>query len=144
MNVKMISIEVPEDLISIAFYNILSSRADDEEFYNFAHDWNKKVIFFLKPFYPITVIIEGDEIKFQIGEVESADMKVTIELQTMLDLAYGRENPFFAIENGLMEIEGLGNDSINLVKFYNIFMVSMQKVAKEQSLNYFELEKKTR
>ena len=53
-------------------------------------------------------------------------------------------NPFFAIEEGHMEIEGLGEDSEKLMRFYNIFMVSMQKAAQEPNLNYYELNKKTR
>jgi len=140
----MISIQKPEDVISIALHNILSQRVDDKDFYSQVHDWNKKVVFEIKPFYPLTVIFEGDAIKFQPGDAEDADMKVKLELQSMLDLAFGRLNPFFAIEEGHMEIEGLGEDSEKLMRFYNIFMVSMQKAAQERNLNYYELNKKTR
>jgi len=140
----MISIQEPEDVISIAFHNILSQRVDDIEFYNQVHNWNKKIVFEIVPFYPLTVIFEGDAIKFQSGDTEDADMKVKLKLQSMLDLAFGRLNPFFAIEEGNMEIEGLGEDSEKLMKFYNIFMISMQKAAQEPNLNYFELNKKTR
>ncbi len=140
----MISIQKPEDLISISLYNIFSYRKNEEEFIKLVSNWNKKVVIHIEPFYPLTVIFEGNEIKFEIGKSDKADMKVKLNLQTMLDFAYGRENPIFGMENGLMEMEGLGNDSTNLVKFYNIFMVSMQMVAAEPNTNYYELNKKTR
>ncbi|MFX1504383.1 MAG: hypothetical protein ACFFDH_25715 [Promethearchaeota archaeon] len=58
----MISIQEPEDLLSIALRNIFSSRVDDDEFYNLVHNWNKKIVINVKDFYPITVNFEGDEI----------------------------------------------------------------------------------
>jgi len=140
----MIFIQEPEDLISISLHNLFSYRKDDEEFIKLVTNWNKKVVIHIEPFYPLTVIFEGNEIKFEMGESDKADMKVKLELQTMLDMAYGRENPIFGVEKGLMEMEGLGNDSELLVRFYNIFMVTMQMVAADPNINYYELNKKTR
>ena len=140
----MISIQKPEDLISIALHNIFCYRKDDEQFIELVTDWNKKIVIHIEPFYPLTVIFEGNKIQFEMGESDKADMKVKLNLQTMLDFAYGRENPVFGVENGLMEMEGLGGDSELLVRFYNIFMISMQMVAAEPNTNYFELNKKTR
>lgn len=140
----MISIQEPEDLISIALYNVLSKRKDEKEFYKLVHDWNKKIVIYVEPFYPVTVVFEGDEISFQRGEPENPDLKVKMHINAMLDMAYERINPFFAMEEGHMEIEGLGQDSSKLVKFYNIFMVSLQRVAQEENQNYYELNKKTR
>ncbi|MHA1491463.1 MAG: SCP2 sterol-binding domain-containing protein, partial [Promethearchaeota archaeon] len=130
--------------ISISLHNIFSYRKDDEDFYNLVHDWNKKIVIEIKPYYPLTVIFNGDEIKFKIGASDDADMRVKLHLNTMLDFAYGRENPIFGVEKGLMEMEGLGDDSELLVKFYNIFMVTMQMVAAEPNINYYELNKKTK
>jgi hypothetical protein len=62
----------------------------------------------------------------------------------MLDIAYGREDPLLATQKGIMELEGLGDNSGNLVRFYNIFLASMQKVASDPNLNYYEVDKKTR
>lgn len=140
----MISIQKPEDLISISLHNIFSYRKNEEEFIELVSNWNKKIVIHIEPFYPLTVIFDGNMIKFEIGESDKADMKVKLNLQTMLDFAYGRENPIFGVENGLMEMEGLGNDSDLMVRFYNVFMVSMQMVAAEPNTNYFELNKKTR
>lgn len=140
----MISIQKPEDLISISLHNIFSYRKDDKEFVKLVTNWNKKVVIHIEPFYPLTVIFEGNEIKFEMGESDKADMKVKLNLQTMLDFAYGREDPLLGVGEGLMEMEGLGNDSDLLVRFYKIFMVSMQMVAAEPNTNYFELNKKTR
>jgi len=140
----MISIQEPEDLISISLYNILSKRKDEKEFYKHVHDWNKKVVIYIEPFYPVTVIFQGDEISFQRGEPEIPDLKVKMHINAMLDMAYERINPFFAMEEGHMEIEEIGQDSSKLTKFYNIFMVSLQRVAKQENQNYYELNKKTR
>lgn len=140
----MISIQEPEDIISIAIHNILSSRINDKEFYKHVHDWNKKVVIEIKPFYPLTIIFEGDEIRFKVGETKDADIKLRLRLQSMLDVAYGREDPLLAVQKGIMELEGLGDDSGNLVRFYNIFLASMQNVANQPNVNYYELNKKTR
>jgi len=140
----MISIQKPEDLLSIALYNIFSYRKEEKKFYKLVHNWNKKIVLDVEPFYPITVIFEGDEIKFDLNIPDNPDMKVKLNMDMMLDMAYGRVNPLFAVEEGKMEIEGLGEDSGKLVKFYNIFMVSMQKVAQEPNQNYYELNRKTR
>jgi putative sterol carrier protein len=140
----MISIQEPEDLLSIALHNIFSSRVDEKDFYDLIHDWNKKIVIDVKSFYPITVIFEGNTIKFKVGEDKEADIKLRLELQTLLDIAYGREDPLSAVGKGIMELEGLGDDSAKLVRFYNIFLVSMQKVANNPNINYYELDKKTR
>jgi len=140
----MISIQEPEDLLSIALHNIFSSRVDEEEFYNLVHNWNKKIVIDVKSFYPVTVIFEGDTINFKRGEEKEADIKLRLEMQTLLDIAYGREDPLSAVGKGIMELEGLGDDSAKLVRFYNIFLVSMQKVANNPNINYYELNKKTK
>lgn len=140
----MISIQKPEDLISISLHNIFSYRKNEEEFIELVSNWNKKIVIHIEPFYPLTVIFDGNMIKFEIGESDKADMKVKLNLQTMLDFAYGREDPLLGVGEGLMEMEGLGNDSDLMGRFYNIFMVSMQMVAAEPNTNYFELNKKTR
>jgi len=62
----------------------------------------------------------------------------------MLDIANDRLNPFFAIEEGKMAIEGLGDDSEKIMRFYNIFVVSMQMVAQDPNVNYYEINKNTR
>jgi len=140
----MISIQDPEDLLSIALRNIFSSRIEEKEFYTNVHNWNKKVVLDIKSFYPLTVIFEGDEIKFERGEVKDADIILRLSLQTLLDIANGREDPLSAAGKGIIKLEGLGNDSEKLVKFYNIFLVSMQKAANNPNINYYELNKKTK
>ncbi|MFX1304887.1 MAG: SCP2 sterol-binding domain-containing protein [Promethearchaeota archaeon] len=140
----MISIQEPEDIISIAIHNILSPRINDKEFYDHVHNWNKKVVIEIKPFYPLTIILEGDEIRFEVGETKDADIKLKLGLQSMLDVAYGREDPILAVQKGIMELQGLGDDSENLVRFYDIFLNSMQKVANQPNINYHEISKKIR
>jgi len=140
----MLNIEFPDDLISLSLYNIFNSRKDERRFVKHVKDWNKKIVLHIEPFYPVTVIFDGMDIKFERKEVSNPDMKVKIHINTMLDIANDRLNPFYAIEEGKMEIDGLGEDSENIMRFYNIFVVSMQMVAQEPNVNYYELNKDTR
>jgi len=141
---SMLNIEFPDDLISLSLYNVFNSRKDDRKFIKYAKDWNKKIVLHIEPFYPVTVIFDGSDIRFVRKEDPEQDMKVKIHITTMLDIANDRLNPFFAIEEGKMEIDGLGEDSEKIMRFYNIFVVSMQMVAQEPNENYFELNKNTR
>ena len=43
-----------------------------------------------------------------------------------------------------MEIEGLGEDSEKIMRFYNIFVLSMQMIAQVPNVHYYELNKDTR
>jgi putative sterol carrier protein len=140
----MLNIEFPDDLISLSLYNVFSSRKDDRKFIKHAKDWNKKIVLHIEPFYPVTVIFNGSDIRFERNEYLERDMKVKIHINTMLDIANDRLNPFFAIEEGKMEIEGLGEDSEMIMRFYNIFVASMQMVASAPNVNYFEQNKHTR
>ena len=140
----MLNIEFPDDLISLSLYNVFNSRKDDRKFIKYAKDWNKKIVLHIEPFYPVTVIFDGSDIKFARKESPEPDMKVTIHVNTMLDIANDRLNPFFAIEEGKMQIKGLGEDSEKIMRFYNIFVVSMQMIASEPNTNYYELNKDTR
>ena len=140
----MINIEFPDDLISLSLYNVFNSRKNDRKFIKHAKDWNTKVVLHIEPFYPVTVIFDGSNISFERKEYPKPDMKVKIHINTMLDIANDRLNPFYAIEEGKMEIEGLGEDSQKIMRFYNIFVVSMQMVASEPNVNYYEINKNTR
>jgi putative sterol carrier protein len=125
-------------------YNVFNSRKDERRFVKHVKDWNKKIVLHIEPFYPVTIIFDGIDIKFERKEVSNPDMKVKIHVNTMLDIANDRLNPFYAIEEGKMEIDGLGEDSEKIMRFYNIFVVSMQMVAQEPNVNYYELNKDTR
>ena len=140
----MLNIEFPDDLISLSLYNVFISRKTDKKFIKYAKDWNNKIVLHIEPFYPVTVIFNGKNINFERGEHPEPDMKVRIHVNTMLDIANDRLNPFFAIEEGKMEIEGLGEDSEKIMRFYNIFVVSMQMVAQNPNVNYYEINKNTR
>ena len=135
----MINIQFPDDLISLSLYNIFSYRKNDRKFIKSVKDWNKKIVMHVEPFYPVTVIFEGTDIRFEIGELEGADMKVKLHINIMLDLAYGREDPFSAMGEGKIVMEGLGSDSSLIVKFYNVFMDSMMIVAADPQLHHYEV-----
>ena len=134
----MLIIKQPDDLISISLHNIFSFRKNDKEFIDLVTNWNKRIVIHMKPFYPVTVIFEGNEIRFERGE-SNPDMKVKLSINAMMDLAYGRDDPFNAVTEGKLVMEGLGDDSELMVRFYNIFMVSMQMVASDPQLHYYEI-----
>ncbi|MFX1303140.1 MAG: SCP2 sterol-binding domain-containing protein [Promethearchaeota archaeon] len=140
----MLSIDMPDDLISLSLYNIFKYRKNDKNFIKHIKDWNKKVVLHITPFYPITVIFKENNISFERIYLEDADLKVKIDIHTMLDIAYGRLDPFNVLNEGKMEIEGLGEDSSMIVKFYNVFVDSMIMVAEDPNLKYYELNKETR
>jgi len=130
---------MPDDLISLSLYNIFNYRKNDKKFVRHAKDWNKKIIIYVEPFYPVSVIFEGSTIRFQRGEVEDFDLKMKIHLNTMLDIAYGRLSPTTAIEEQRMEMVGLEKDPKIMPKFFNIFVTSMNMVASDPELHYYEL-----
>ena len=55
-----IEIEIPDDLISLSLYNIFEYRKNDKKFIKSVRDWNKKIVIYIEPFYPVSVIFEGD------------------------------------------------------------------------------------
>ncbi|MHA1293404.1 MAG: SCP2 sterol-binding domain-containing protein [Promethearchaeota archaeon] len=138
----MLSIHQPLDLISISIYNILSYRKD-EEFYNLVKDWNKVIVINIKEFYPVSVIFWGDTIKFEKGERKKADFKVTMGINTMLDVAYRRIGVIKAVLKRKLKIKGIFKIS-TLLKFQKIFLGAMRKVAEDPNINYYEIEKITR
>lgn len=140
----MLIIEMPDDLISLSLYNIFTYRKNDKRFIKHIKDWNKKIVLQITPFYPITVIFKDNTISFERIYREDADLKVKIDIHTMLDIAYGRLDPFSVLNEGKMEIEGLGEDSSMIVKFYNVFVDSMIMVAEDPNLKYYEFNKETR
>jgi putative sterol carrier protein len=135
----MLTIQQPDDLISISLYNVFNYRKNDKKFIKHAEDWNKKIVLHVEPFYPVTVIFEGSTIRFQRGEPEDFDLKVKIHINTMLDIAYGRLTPNAAIAEKRMEIIGLEKDPKVMPKFFNIFVTSMNMVASDPQLHYYEI-----
>ncbi|MHA1283874.1 MAG: SCP2 sterol-binding domain-containing protein [Promethearchaeota archaeon] len=136
----MISIEQPDDLMSISLYRVLSYR-QDKEFYQLVKNWNKRIVIHIKPFYPVTVIFESENIKFERGDSKKANLKVIMELDAMLDLAYGRKGLISVFLSGKMKIKGLYKLG-TVLRFKKIFMTSMKLIADDPNLHYYE--KKTK
>ncbi|HEC91660.1 MAG TPA: SCP2 sterol-binding domain-containing protein [Candidatus Atribacteria bacterium] len=132
----MISIEQPDDLMSISLYRVLSYR-QDKEFYQLVKNWNKRIVIHIKPFYPVTVIFEGENIKFERGDSKKANLKVIMELDAMLDLAYGRKGLISVFLRGKMKIKGLYKLG-TVLRFKKIFMTSMKLIASDPNLHYYE------
>ena len=140
----MISVQKGEDLLSISLSTILSYRKNEPEFQKLVFDWNKKILIEIEDFYPIETIFHHNEIKFKVSDIDKkVDLKVKMDIYTLLDLAYGRLGPIKAVFQRKIRIKGLLKIGI-LLKFIKIFLKSMQMVASEDNNNYFELNKETR
>ena len=140
----MISIQRGEDLLSISISTILSYRKDEPEFQKLVLDWNKKILIEIEDFYPLEIIFHRNEIKFKVNDIDKkVDLKVKMNIITLLDLAYGRTSPVKAVFQRKIRIKGLLKFRI-LFKFMNIFLKSMQMVASDPNNNYYELNKNVR
>jgi len=140
----MLKITQPDDLISLSLYNIFNYRIDDKKFIRSVKNWNKKIVLHIEPFYPVTVIFNGLDINFEREEVENFDLKLNININVMLDIAYGRLSPAEAIEEKKMELIGLEKDPKLMPKFFNIFVTSMSMLAAEPNLKLYEFNKENR
>lgn len=136
--------QMPDDLISLSLYNIFNYRKNDKKFIRSVKNWNKKIVLHIEPFYPITVIFAGMNIRFERRELADFDLKLKINIDVMLDIAYGRLAPTKAIEEKKMDLIGLEKDPKIMPKFFNVFVTSMNMVAEEPNLKYYELDKDTR
>ena len=140
----MISVQKGEDLLSISLSTILSYRKDKPEFQKLVVDWNKKILIDIEDFYPIEVVFDRDEIKFKVRDIDKkVDLKVKMNIYTLLDLSYGRLGPIKAVLKRKLRIKGLFKVRI-LLKFIKIFLKSMQMVAADPNNNYYEVNKETR
>jgi putative sterol carrier protein len=107
-------------------------------------DWNKKILIDFEDFYCIELIFEGNEMKYKVNEFDKkVDLKVGLNVHTLLDLAYGRLNPVKAFIKRKLKIKGIYKIG-TILKFIKIFLRSMQMVALDPSNNYFELNKGSR
>ncbi|MBY9015827.1 MAG: SCP2 sterol-binding domain-containing protein [Candidatus Lokiarchaeota archaeon] len=137
----MISIQKGEDLLSISLSTILSYRKDEPEFQKLVLDWNKKILIEIEDFYPIIIIFNHNEIKFKVIDIDKkVDLKVKMNIYTLLDLAFDRLSPVKAVFQRKLRIKGLLKFGI-LLKFMKIVLKSMQMVASDPHNNYFELNK---
>ena len=140
----MISIQKGEDLLSISLSTILSYRKNEPEFQKLVIDWNKKILIDIEDFYPIEIIFDGTDIKFKATEIDKeVDLRVKMNIYTLLDLSYERFGPIKAVLKRKIRIKGLFKVGI-LLKFIKIFLKSMQMVAADPNNNYYELNKETR
>ncbi|MHA1804049.1 MAG: SCP2 sterol-binding domain-containing protein [Promethearchaeota archaeon] len=135
-----ISIEEPEDLISISLYNMLNYRKNDKQFINLIRNWNKKIVLHIIPFYPLAIIFQGNEIKFDREHVKNANLHVQIDLNTMLKIASGKLNPVKALLKGKLKIKGIYKIK-TLLKFMKIFLDTMKRMAADPTQNYYEIDK---
>ena len=138
----MITIQEPKDILAISVSNILSFRKD-EEYYNLVKDWNKTIVLDITDLYPLTIIFEGDNVKFEQGDLNKYDVRLKTDLNTLLDLAFRRIGVVSAVLKGRLKIKGklkIGT----LLKLMKIFFKSLKDVANNQNKNYYEQDKDIR
>ena len=133
----MITIQPPEDLLSIALKNVLSYRKD-EEFYKLVKDWNKTIVIDVIGFYPVAIFFEGTNIRFDMDIPNKHDLKVTLDADAMMDIAYGRSSPIMSFLKRKIKIKGIFKIG-TILRFMKIFLKSMKMLAEEPSNNYYEL-----
>lgn len=136
----MLSIQEPRDLIAISLHKVLSYRTD-EKYYDLVNNWNKKIVINVKEFYPVTVTFQGDNIGFEMGDVGKADLKVTMGVNDMLDIANGRLGAIKAALTRKIKIKGILKVGV-LLKFMKIFLNSMKLAAQDPIIDYNDFENK--
>jgi len=140
----MITIQKGEDLLSISMSTILNYRKDEFEFQKLVLDWNKKLLIDIEDFYPIEIIFNHDEIKFKVNDIDKkVDLKIKMNIFTLLDLAFNRLSPVKAVLQRKLKIKGIYKIG-TILKFMKIFLKSMQMVASDPNNNYYELNKEVR
>ena len=140
----MISIQKGEDLLSISLSTILNYRKDEPEFQKLVVNWNKNILIEIEDFYPVEVVFNRNEIRFKVNDIDKkVDLKVKMDIYTFLDLAYGRIGPVKAVLQRKIRIKGLLKFG-TLLKFIKIFLKSMQMVASDPNVNYYQLNKENR
>jgi len=135
----MISIQETKDILGIAIRNVLNSRKD-EKFYKLVKNWNKKIVVDIPEMYPITIIFEGENIRFEMREVENYDVKLITNLETLLDLAFGRVGSISAVIKRKLKIKGILKVG-TLLKLMKIFFKTLKDVANNPNFNYYEQDK---
>jgi len=139
----MISIQKPEDLLSVSLYNILSYRKD-EEFLELVQNWNKKILVEMEGFYPVMAIFQNNNISFKFRDIkQKPDLTIKIDLNTLLDMAYGRTSTVKAVLSRKLKIKGLYKIK-TLLKFKKVFFDTMKMVAADPTENYYELNQNTK
>ena len=140
----MISIQKGEDLLSISMSTILNYRKDEPEFQKLVLDWNKKLLIEIDDFYSVEIIFNHDEIKFKVNDIDKkVDLKIKMNIFTLLDLAFNRLSPVKAVLQRKLKIKGIYKIG-TILKFMKIFLKSMQMVASDPNNNYYELNKETK
>ncbi len=136
----MISIQHPQDLLSVSLHNVFSYRLDDKEFIDLVQDWNKKILIEIDKFYPLMIIFKQSQIGFEFQNIQhKPDLKVSLDLNTMLDIAYGRIGPITAVLKRRLRIKGIYKIGL-VLHFKKVFLDTLKMVAADPIEKYYELD----
>ncbi len=132
-----------DDLIGISMERVLRYHETYEKNKHLLLNWEKTIIIHLNNFYSVSVVFSGSEVSFKVGEVPNPDLRISMSLNTLLDIANSRLNPFIAVLIGKLKIKSIFKIGL-LLRFYKVFLVPLKKISQVENTNYFEVYKESR
>jgi putative sterol carrier protein len=133
--IEMLSINQPQDILGMGIRNILSYRLDDPAYQKLVMGWNKTIIIEFRHIYGVTVIFHDNTITIEYDEQKNFDLKIILDINTMVEIAQGKEGPITAFLKGKIQIKKLWNIGI-LLKFIKIFIPNIKKAG--ESANHYQ------
>lgn len=128
----MISINQPQDILGLGIKNILSFRLDDVAYQNLVMSVNKVIVIEFRNIYAVTVIFEGEKITIEYDEKKNYDLKIGLDINTMVAIARGDIGPITGFLKGKLKIKKIWNIWL-LLKFIKIFIPNL-KLAGERAI----------
>jgi len=129
----MISINQPQDILGLGIKNILSFRLDDEEYQKLVTSVNKIIVIDFRHIYAVTVVFEGEAITIEYDERENYDLKIVLDVNTMVAIARGDIGSITGFLKGKLQVKKIWNIGL-LLKFIKIFIPNL-KLAGERAEN---------
>ena len=128
----MISINQPQDILGLGIKNILSFRLDDLSYQNLVMSVNKVIVIEFRNIYAVTVFFKGEKITIEYDEHENYDLRISLDINTMVAIARGDIGPITGFLKGNLKVKKIWNIGL-LLKFIKIFIPNL-KLAGERAL----------
>jgi putative sterol carrier protein len=129
----MIVINQPQDILGLGIKNILSYRLQDADYQKLVSGVNKTIIIEFRHIYAVTVVFHENNITIEYDEKEKYDLKVILDINTMVQMARGEYGPIRGFLKGKLKVKKIWNVGL-LLKFIQIFIPNI-KLAGERVIN---------
>ena len=129
----MVSIEATGDILSLGIANILQYRKDESEFTKLLENWNKVIVVEFRDIYGVTVTFNAGNIKIDY-DYDQYDLKIQLDIQTMVDLAKGDEGVIRGFLKGRIKVKKVWKVGV-LLKFIKLFIPNL-KLAGESAAKF--------